>query len=79
MSGTDHEEKSIEEQRKAIKEMLDVNWSTDWAPLPTEAEQHVERAFEHLVEAREITQRHTGDVETDDGQSENIQNQGEKR
>ena len=40
----------------AIQDQLDIQWSTNWSPLPTEAEQHVESAFEHLNAAKEIVE-----------------------
>lgn len=44
------------EQERAIQKMLDVQWNTNWSPLPAEAEQHVEKAFEHLSKARDAAE-----------------------
>lgn len=38
-----------------LEALYDVHWSHNWSDLPPEAEQRAERAFELIVEARDIT------------------------
>ena len=40
----------------AIQEQIDIQWSTNWSELPPEAEQEVEKAFEHLTRARDLAE-----------------------
>jgi len=64
-SDTEREPTTYEAQREAIEEMLNVQWSTNWTPLPSDAEGHVEQAFMHLTEARDIAERESQQQDTD--------------
>lgn len=41
-------------KHEGLEALYDVHWSYNWADLPPEAEQRTERAFELIVEARDI-------------------------